>query len=570
MVLLTVHWYASQMISATRPHTADLADPLYYLHNFQTVLDWVGERHGDLLAPEEIEFLEAFRALPEPSRALLARMVMRKGEYFRGDRLGYREVGDTAVAMVPLISAGWVDGDPLLTLETLFALCTRDELKSALRQRLAERGLALSARKTSWLAALREDGDQARTAKAWGWDGVSVYRLRIRPLCDRLRLMFFGNLHQDWSEFVLAEQGTFLYETVTLSRASRPFQCREEVDAYLDLAACRQQFDGDGDLTALEQALLPRLEALPDNPWLRERGHKLLFKVARERERRGEEQAALTLYQRCHYAEARARELRVLEKTGRYDEAYQLARSAEAQPRNEAERQQVQRVLPRLQRKLGQPVRRAGAIPTHDEFELTLPYYPWVELAVRNHMRTASEPVYYVENTLINSLFGLLCWEALFAPLPGAFFHPFQSGPADLYRGDFFSRRRELFERALACLNDGSHRAVILQRFEEKQGRLSPFLFWDALDSELLTQVLDCIPAEHLRLCFERLLADPRANRSGLPDLIQLWPRQRRYRMVEVKGPGDRLQDNQRRWLDYFQQHDIPVAVCHVRWRETG
>ena len=28
-------------------------------------------------------------------------------------------------------------------------------------------------------------------------------------------------------------------------------------------------------------------------------------------------------------------------------------------------------------------------------------------------------PVHYVENTLINGLFGLLCWPAIFAPLPG-------------------------------------------------------------------------------------------------------------------------------------------------------
>ena len=26
-------------------------------------------------------------------------------------------------------------------------------------------------------------------------------------LCDRLRLMFFGNLRQDWAEFVLTELG---------------------------------------------------------------------------------------------------------------------------------------------------------------------------------------------------------------------------------------------------------------------------------------------------------------------------------------------------------------------------
>jgi hypothetical protein len=36
--------------------------------------------------------------------------------------------------------------------------------------------------------------------------------------------------------------------------------------------------------------------------------------------------------------------------------------------------------------------------------------------------------------------------------------------------------------------------------------------------------------------------------------------------MIEVKGPGDRLQDNQIRWLHYFAEHGIPVAVCYVQW----
>ncbi|WP_444679438.1 VRR-NUC domain-containing protein [Halomonas sp. E19] len=35
---------------------------------------------------------------------------------------------------------------------------------------------------------------------------------------------------------------------------------------------------------------------------------------------------------------------------------------------------------------------------------------------------------------------------------------------------------------------------------------------------------------------------------------------------MEVKGPGDRLQDNQRRWLAHFHAHGIPVAVCQVVW----
>jgi hypothetical protein len=40
--------------------------------------------------------------------------------------------------------------------------------------------------------------------------------------------------------------------------------------------------------------------------------------------------------------------------------------------------------------------------------------------------------------------------------------------------------------------------------------------------------------------------------------------------MIEVKGPGDRLQDNQRHWLDYCHSVDIPVTVCHVRWAQAA
>ena len=82
-----------------------------------------------------------------------------------------------------------------------------------------------------------------------------------------------------------------------------------------------------------------------------------------------------------------------------------------------------------------------------------------------------------------------------------------------------------------------------------------------------LELALDCIPPAHLQKFFERLLADVRANRSGLPDLIQLWRDEHRYRLIEVKGPGDRLQDNQIRWLNFCLAQDIPVAVCKVKWQ---
>jgi hypothetical protein len=78
------------------------------------------------------------------------------------------------------------------------------------------------------------------------------------------------------------------------------------------------------------------------------------------------------------------------------------------------------------------------------------------------------------------------------------------------------------------------------------------------------------LPAAHLKLWFERLLRDIRGNRSGLPDLIRFWPAERRYELIEVKGPGDRLQDNQIRWLAYCAQHGMPVRVLDVRWAEQA
>lgn len=38
--------------------------------------------------------------------------------------------------------------------------------------------------------------------------------------------------------------------------------------------------------------------------------------------------------------------------------------------------------------------------------------------------------------------------------------------------------------------------------------------------------------------------------------------------MIEVKGPGDRLQDNQLRWLAFCEEHGMPVTVCYVQWQE--
>jgi hypothetical protein len=552
----------------------DTPDPLYYLRNFERALQWLAQRYGDLLGDAERAFVHGFASLPEASRALLVRMLMRQGVLFRASRLSYGEIGCAHTAAAPLVAAGWLEADAPVELDELFALCTRAELLACFSSELA--GLK-TARKDAWLALLHTLHGTARRYAGWHPQATDeVFKVSVAPLCERLRLMFFGNLQQDWSEFVLADLGVHLYEPVAFAPSSRAFQQRGDVDVYLALHACATELEQLAAGAALEP-LLAALDAIDTdatgNAWLGARRAKLLYRIGYHAERQQQWDFALTVYQRCAWPGARHRRVRVLERAARDDAALALALQAAAAPESEEESQRIARMLPRLQRRAGHAPQRAAPAAVLERGMLTLarPAAPYaVEYVVRDHLDAPDAPVHYVENALINSLFGLLCWEPVFAALPGAFFHPFQRGPADLHAPDFHARRAPLFAQCLAQLDSDAYRATMLRHFDSKAGVQSPFVFWPMLTRELLDVALACIPAAHLKLWFERLLRDVRGNRSGLPDLIRFWPRERRYELIEVKGPGDRLQDNQIRWLAYCAQHRMPVRVLDVRWSDDG
>nr|WP_253405757.1 VRR-NUC domain-containing protein [Pseudomonas migulae] len=531
------------------------------------VLDWLEYRYADVLSVEEHCFIREFNRLPREPRALLVRMVMRKGVHFRASKLHYVEIGDIAMAAEPLLALGWIDEQSPLPFDVVFEALLKAEILQCF-------GAAIDqpkGKKSDWLPELSERFPEVQPFNQWCAPlDDRLFSLTIMGLCDRLRLMFFGNLYQDWSEFVLADLGIFTYEKVEFCAESRGLRSREDVDACLFLHDCQQQFEAGEAVTMVVE----QINGLAlSNPWLQKRRSKLLFQIGQHCERVADFANALGIYRECAWPGARSRLIRVLERSGEYQLAMDLAVAAGQSPESAAEQQQLLRVVPRLRRKLGGPAVKRSSPREMQRLDLQLPRTDptlSVEFYVQAHLAEDSAPVHYVENSLINSLFGLLCWPAIFAPLPGAFFHPFQRGPADLLNEDFQARRADLFQACLAELDDGRYRQTIRERYAAKWGLQSPFVFWGALSEPLLEQALDCLPAEHLKHWFNRLLLDIKANRAGMPDLIQFWPQHKTYRMIEVKGPGDRLQDNQLRWLEFCHEHQMPIAVCYVQWAEQG
>jgi hypothetical protein len=539
-------------------------DPLYYLQNFSSALRWLTEIYADLLSADEHAFVRTFDSLPVNARALLVRLIMRKHDTFRSTKVCYPEIGDIETAAQPLIDPGFLDDEPLIDLSGLFQLLRRDEINELFKIDT----LARSMTKPALLAALQPQHLHVRSFEAWrGADDECAYRVLIAELCARLRLLFFGSFHQDWSEFVLADLGIFKYESLDLGKDSRGFQSRADIEAFFRIHRCRTNLQAHASL----DEVLANVPAEPiGTTWIEDRRAKLLFEIAHAYERHGDVSRALAIYAQSTYPGARLRTIRLLERVGLYAEAIDAALKAAAAPESAAEVQGLERIIPRLYRQAGMEMDAHERVrPT--ELHLQLEQVDAsVEECVRAHLASAGAPAFYVENALITSLFGLLFWDAIFAPIPGAFFHRFHSAPMDLYDPDFVARRRSIIEACFARLDTNEYFACIRQRFKEKRGTSSPFVAWGLVDEPLLELALRCIPPSHLRVFFQRILDDVRENCTGLPDLIQFWPEEQRYRLIEVKAPGDRLQDHQQRWAQFCFAHEIPFCVAHVRWIEAA
>lgn len=63
----------------------------------------------------------------------------------------------------------------------------------------------------------------------------------------------------------------------------------------------------------------------------------------------------------------------------------------------------------------------------------------------------------------MTTLFGLLMWDIIFAPIPGAFETPYQSAPLDLIDDTFYFSRKEMIEARLEEIRAGKAPEVIVK-----------------------------------------------------------------------------------------------------------
>ena len=541
----------------------------YYHDNVLTLFAHVENLYTDLLDAEMRYFFARFAAVHVDAQRLYIRLLNRSHDWFRLSKLTYAEIGSLERAIETLERYDLLRVDAAIDAESLLALFTKAELVAA-----SEQPELKKLRRGDLVAQLLEQQDQSLFEHLFESD--TLLRVQHRDRYQIAQMLFFGNLNQSMTDFVLRDLGLYQFESYPVDLEHRPYRSAEEIAQHWSLYQLEAALD-DADLA--DTGLLKQFHAQipvsidPLAPAYR-KGERLRYEIARQIERNGELERALELYRACRIHPARERIARILAQQDNPAEALACCARIIHAPIEDAEIQFAGQFADRLaKRHQLQPIPGLHRYrPTHrPETEyLELDYDASVEMAVANHYdAVAGEPCcHYVENTLFNGVLGLLFWDVIFAPLPGAFFNPFQFRPSDFYAPDFCERRQHLIDRVWSSIQSTDEIGQIVKyRWVQKHGLMNPLVHWSYLELELIEHALERIDFAHWRAIFERMLCDLRHNRAGFPDLLHL-PAAGGYCLIEVKGPGDSLQKNQQRWMQYFSEHGIPHRLTRVTWKQ--
>ena len=536
--------------------------PGYLLRNFRQVSQWVLALYPDLLTETDQQFHSGFQALSEPAQHLYLRLLTRTRPLIAVESLHYAEVPDVASALDELVTQQFAELNPSVDAEVLLELQTRAAL-----QQWFETNTKSSARKADLVQTILHHYSEDEIRQTIAQRQPFTCALRTDHF-ERLLLLFFGNGRQDLSEFIITELGHVRYEPYRIDRNSRYFSSVEDVDILQRYLQVREQLE-DPDIQADRTRLLECHALLPDHHGQRElqrRFDRIVLGIARQLERLQATDDALALYRQVSLHPGRERQARILAKQEQAPAALELCRQILADSRHPEELEFAEQFGRTLARKTGAHF-TAELAPAVQDFSLTLPFTgDAVEIVAAQALTDAQHHCFYVENTLFCGLFGLLFWDIIFAPVPGAFFHPFQRGPKDLHSEFFYPDRRDLIESRLESMNEADWQQRIWQHYETRHGTANSMVAWDILAPDLLERALQAIPARHLQAIFRQLVQHPGLYSSGFPDLIRFSTDG--YELIEVKAPNDRLQPNQRRWFRHFAQAQIPARLLNVTWTE--
>ncbi|PWZ00222.1 hypothetical protein BCV70DRAFT_231846 [Testicularia cyperi] len=171
---------------------------------------------------------------------------------------------------------------------------------------------------------------------------------------------------------------------------------------------------------------------------------------------------------------------------------------------------------------------------------------------------------YHCEGKLLTMIFVMVMWDVLFLDsVPGSFETQYQSAPLDL-GSDAFPIVRSAEMRARYDHIERTGGLDLIAAVDERERPRKTWAVgcrWDMFGRDDLLEVAECMGGRAISIVCQMLAEEWDHCSSGMPDLVIWRMSDKTVRFVEIKGPGDRLSETQKVWIDILLRAGVEVQV---------
>ncbi|WP_165735666.1 exonuclease domain-containing protein [Pseudoalteromonas sp. C8] len=538
----------------------------YYLAHFRELIEFVTSKCMHLLEPKHSEFISKINQLDEQSQCMLARVYSRKPYLVQAQSLNYEEITSPHQAIYTLKKASILFEPNEQHYSQLLAHLTKPSLVELLSNYDEQISFKKSAAKGALVDIARE------FFKACPQELVPLYSQYVinnrSDYYEYFEFLFAGKLssgdvnHQN--RFVMRDLGLTATREGHSESLSR-FETLDEAQSNYLLNRYRLAFKNitdESDYLALASQVLVQAAHGAIAIVLK---NKLLVRLYRQL-KTVDSELAFSLLEGCA-DDSEAQEIQIREQYRLGNKEWVKAR-LEAIIENPLTDDLLYFADDFLMRKFNKKTRsRLSAMlaDTQCVLEIDELYRGEVEQGVNDYYTRQGMAVFNTENTLWQSLFGLVFWHELFVESPYPPCNEFDIYPQVLRLGNFYeAQQTQINERLAQCQTSQALLNLVCKNAAQYFDQPNGLFRWRSNLLEPLEALILNSPLEALITHLTAMSKHYLQLKDGYPDLMVINNGQVHFE--EVKAPGDKLRRNQLTTIDNLKNVGFTVHIAAVKW----
>ncbi|WP_231616853.1 exonuclease domain-containing protein [Pseudoalteromonas sp. NZS11] len=538
----------------------------YYLAHFRELIEFVTSKCMHLLEPKHSEFISKINKLDEQSQCMLARVYSRKPYLVQAQSLNYEEITSPHQAIYTLKKADILFEPNEQHYSQLLAHLTKPSLVELLSNYSEQISFKKSAAKGALVDIAREFFKDCPQELA---PLNSQYVINNRSdYYEYFEFLFAGKLsrgdvnHQN--RFVMRDLGLTATREGHSESLSR-FETLDEAQSNYLLNRYRLAFKNitdESDYVALASQVLVQAAHGAIAVALK---NKLLVRLYRQL-KTVDSELAFSLLEGC-VDDSEAQEIQIREQYRLGNKEWVKAR-LEAIIENPLTDDLLYFADDFLMRKFNKKTRsRLSAMlaDTQCVLEIDELYRGEVEQGVNDYYTRQGMAVFNTENTLWQSLFGLVFWHELFVESPYPPCNEFDIYPQVLRLGNFYeAQQTQINERLAQCQTSQALLNLVCKNAAQYFDQPNGLFRWRSNLLEPLEALILNSPLEALITHLTAMSKHYLQLKDGYPDLMVINNGQVHFE--EVKAPGDKLRRNQLTTIDNLKNVGFTVHIAAVKW----